>query len=247
MKSLELAHETDCFHAFVGDLAAGEVEPDDALGDGLEEFELFIAKLFGCVDHVDAESVILGRDRHEREVITFGGLVDLGHAGDLFLGCERVPDALIGREGGVGDFIVRVGVDRGHFEGGRGDGGIFAELGDGHVRSGAGFDPEAQQLDLGGLERLAFRRHELFVVLGQEHAHEQLGLIGIPRHDGGEVRSFGPGEEEIVGVHAELAFDLVLVVTLVTGLVENGHDEVGVDDALTDGDLGRFCLFARGL
>ena len=246
MESLEFAHETDGLHPFVGDLAAGEVEPDDALGDGLEQFELFVAELLRRVDHVDAQSVVLGRDRHEGEMIALRRLVDFGHAGDLLLGREGVPNALVGRESGVGDFIARTGVDRGHFESGRDDGGIFAELGDGHVGGGAGFDPEAQQLDLGGLERLSLRRHELVVVLGQQHPDDQLGLVGIPRDDGGEVGTLGSGEEEIVGIHAELPFDLVLVVTFVAGFVEDGHDEVGVGDALGDGDFDRFFLIFRG-
>ena len=233
METLEVAHEADRFHARVAHLAAGEVEPDDALGDGLEHLELVISEVLRGVDHVDAKPFILGRDRHHGEMVFFRRLVHLSHARSLFFLRKRIPDRR--SDGKFGAFRgLLTGVDGRHLGGDGGDSRVISELGHGRVGLRSRVDPELQQFHLGGLERITLRRHELVVVVRQKHTDNHLRFIRLARHHRGKVRAFSTREKQFVGVHAELALDLVFVVTLVAGLVEHGDDEVLVNQTLPD-------------
>ena len=92
MKPFESAHFSDGSHAGISDLTASQIEPDNAISDGLKHRELVIPEFLRSIDHVDAEAVIFGRDGHHRKMILGGGIVDFSHAGVLLFGGERVPD-----------------------------------------------------------------------------------------------------------------------------------------------------------
>ena len=57
-----------------------------------------------------------------------------------------------------------------------------------------------------------------------------------------EIRPFRASEEQLMGVHTELALNFISVVALVTGLVENRDHEIGVDDTLAEWDFGRWSV-----
>ena len=74
---------------------------------------------------------------------------------------------------------------------------------------------------------LAFRRHVLVVILGQCHADEDVTFGGFPRLDAAAF--LAAFDEQIVGVHPELALGLTLFVALHAAAFEDRFDDVCID------------------
>ena len=229
MQALQVAHFADGLHPGIGHLAAAQIEPHDALGHGLQGGDLLVAEFLRRIHHVDLEPVIFGRDGHHGKVKMLGG----GHHGIeplLFhLGGEQLPLAHGPRAGGDGGGGLLV-TGQGGAHGQQGGVHVVVGLEGGHrgVLGGAFVDPPADDLDLLGRHRLfPIRRHVVVVIGRQQHAHDQLALFGVAGHHRGVVGALGPGQHHLVGVEPQLAFDLVLIVTLVAFRLHDRHHEIG--------------------
>jgi len=87
---------------------------------------------------------------------------------------------------------------------------------------GAGLDPAFEGVDLAAAERLAFARHDVFVIVveGDEFDDERLGRFADD--DGGSL--LAALHEVFAGVHAQVPAHLFLPVAAYAGLFENGLD-----------------------
>ena len=82
-----------------------------------------------------------------------------------------------------------------------------------------------------GIEALlAVGRHVLLVVFGEFGAIDDVAVIGIARLDA--VAFLAALDEELVGIHAELALYLPFLVALHAALLQDGLDDVRVGDLL---------------
>ena len=236
VETLEGSHLSNRFESFIRHLTSREIQPDDAVRDRFEELQLVISEFLRCVDDVDAKSIIFRRDRHDGEMILLRREENFVHPFLLFLRSEGVPDGIVGRDRSIGH-VLGGAVARFDSEGESFDGRIFPQFSDFGLGLGSGFDPEAEKLDFFWSQGVSFRRHEFIVIRRQGHSHDQLGLVRIAGDHGGKIGTFRTGEKQLVGIHPELAFDLVFVVTLVALGLEDGDDEIRVDKAFADGDL----------
>ena len=90
----------------------------------------------------------------------------------------------------------------------------------------------------------ALRRHVLVVVLGQFGAEDDVAVEGVARLDA--VTFLAAFYEKIKGIHAELALGFLLLVALHAAEVQDGLDDVRVNDLLLQGFGGLFLrLFLR--
>ena len=235
MKSLKVPHFIHRIHTFVGDLASGDIQPKDVLGDRLQRFKLLVSKFFGRVDYVYAKTIVFGGNRHEREIELICGNMRIGEAGFAFFIGKNFPLGKPNNFLNFGPFSCRI------HHGECSENFIFmSKFGDGFVNRCSGVDPPTENLNFLRSERIVFaRRHEIIVIWLQCRAHDHLGIFRIARLYRWVIRPLCPCEEQLMRIHSQLAFNLVFVVALAAFRLQNWLNKSGVGHLLLERD---FCF-----